>query len=67
MTDQDINTIEKLCGIRLLHYQKELLKKYEPGNKLYVSMDRIRNIERVNYRVLATIANAIIGRGDQNG
>lgn len=67
MTDQDIDIIEKLCGIRLMQYQKEILKQYEPGTKLYVNMDRPRIQERIDYRVLATVVNTIIGRSDQHG
>ena len=42
MTDQDIKKIEGICGVRLMECQKEILKKYEPGDKLWVDIHRAR-------------------------
>ena len=46
MTDQDIDMIEKMYGIQLLHCQKEFLKKYIPGDKLYINMHEVRRREK---------------------
>ena len=63
MTDQDIEKIEGICGIRLMECQKEILKKYEPCDKLCVDIHRARRQERMQYKVMSEVAKAIMGGG----
>ena len=63
MTDQDIEKIEGICGVRLMECQKEMLKNYEPGDKLYVDMYKVRRQERMQSKVMSEVAKAIMGGG----